>query len=61
MFEQYRKEGKIFTYVNHYGKCYSYLPTKNKKGCGKGRKRLQRVVVKSRNSVDNLTWVNHVG
>jgi len=34
-----------------------FIPTKIKKGSGKGKYRLQKVTIKSKNSVDNLTWL----
>lgn len=49
---------QLHTFIHMYGSRYKYMTTKVKKGSGKGRSRLQRVAIKSRNSFDNLTWVS---
>jgi|TARA_A100001391_G_scaffold205421_2_gene206077 hypothetical protein len=53
-----RSIGRLHTFVNMYGSRYKYIPTKVKKGFGKGKPRLQKVITKSRNSFDNLTWLD---
>lgn len=53
-----RSIAAISTFVRLYGSRYKYIPTKVKKGGGKGKPRLQRVTIASRNSFDNLTWIN---
>lgn len=48
-----RSESRTMVYRMMYGRiCHKYLPTKIKKGAGKGRTRMQRVKIDIRNSVD---------
>lgn len=35
---------------------FKLLTSRVKKGSGKGKLRMQKVVIKQRNTVDNLTW-----
>lgn len=45
------------TYSIMYGSIpYKLLTSRIKKGSGKGKLRMQKVVIKQRNTVDNLTW-----
>lgn len=45
------------TYSIMYGSIpYKLLTSHIKKGSGKGKLRMQKVVIKSKNTVDNLTW-----
>lgn len=45
------------TYSIMYGSTpYKLLTSHIKKGSGKGKLRMQKVVIKSKNTVDNLTW-----
>ena len=48
-------------YTNTFSVMYGSAPSKLltsriKKGSGKGKLRMQKVVIKQRNTVDNLTW-----
>ncbi|APC44467.1 hypothetical protein [Pseudoalteromonas phage PH357] len=47
----------VSTFVQMYGSSYKYIPAKVKKGCGKGKPRLQRVIIKSNNSFENLDFI----
>jgi len=51
-----RSEGRIKTFQIMYGSQYEYIPTKVKKGAGKGQYRLQKIRIKPKNVIDNLNW-----